>query len=187
MKVCDGIKALQELYRSCAISSFDFEEIRAFIIGDPNRSARGYRLESAIETIDRLVQNGNINDEMGSTLKNAVYSGDKDPVHSNNVYDYYDTPRQTSNSAPRNDEFDAPTVAANSESDKALKGGALGFVLTFLIGLIGFILCLILGDQKCKKASIITFCCEVGAGILIMIIFFIIFAVNPNIIFPNGL
>ena len=185
MRVCDGIKELQELYRACVISSFDFEEIRSFIIGDPNRSARGYRIESAIETIDRLVQNRDIDDAMGGMLKKAVYNGNKDPINSDNVYDYYDRPSAPTTSTP--DEFDAPKVSKNSDENKSLKGTAVGVLLSLFIGLIGFILCLLLGDEKCKKASIYTFCACVAINIIIVIIFVVILVVNPNIIFPGGL
>lgn len=45
----------------------------------------------------------------------------------------------------------------SSNTNASLHGGGLGFVLTFFFGLIGFILCLCLGDDDCKSAAKATF------------------------------
>ena len=58
----------------------------------------------------------------------------------------------------------------NKDNDKSLKGGVIGFILTFFIGLIGYILCLCLGDAPCKKAAHITFFVTIGIEVLFIII-----------------
>ncbi len=42
-------------------------------------------------------------------------------------------------------------------SDKPIKGNGLGFVLSFFLGLIGFLVALFLGDEDCKKMATKTF------------------------------
>ncbi len=65
----------------------------------------------------------------------------------------------------------APSQQNNSA---ALKGGAVGFLLTFFIGLIGFILCLCLGDEACKKAAKLTFIISIIAVVFIYLVIFML-------------
>ncbi len=43
--------------------------------------------------------------------------------------------------------------ASSSDSSKPLQGKVIGFVLTFFLFLIGFILCYCLGDEDCKDGA----------------------------------
>ena len=61
--------------------------------------------------------------------------------------------------------------------DKPIKGGILGFVLTFFIGFIGFIVCLIFGDEACRKTAIITFVATIVVGIVTAIIYLLFIGV----------
>ena len=82
----------------------------------------------------------------------------------------YDTNRTISS---ENDSY------TGSQNDKPLKGGSVGFALTFCthligLGIVGLILCLCLGDYNCKKASVITFL----APLIIIIAFFVFIAAH---------
>ena len=59
---------------------------------------------------------------------------------------------------------------ADEDANKSIKGGALGFVLAFFLGLIGLIIVLVIGDKKAKKAALITFFVSLAAGILLYVI-----------------
>ena len=56
---------------------------------------------------------------------------------------------------------------SSSNTNASLHGGGLGFVLTFFFGLIGFILCLCLGDDDCKSAAKTTFWVTFIIGVII--------------------
>lgn len=58
-------------------------------------------------------------------------------------------------------------------SDAPLKGSFIGFLITFVGGILGLILSVCLGDDKCKKSSIITFCICLGLTILIWVLYII--------------
>lgn len=51
--------------------------------------------------------------------------------------------------------------------NSSLHGGTVGFLLTFFLGLIGFILCLCLGDEDCKSAAKKTFIICLIIGLVI--------------------
>lgn len=67
--------------------------------------------------------------------------------------------------------------AKKTEEDKPIKGTALGVVLALFTGVIGLILCILLGDEQAKKAAILTFVIATVAGIVIAIISCIVYAV----------
>lgn len=46
---------------------------------------------------------------------------------------------------------------ADPDANKAIKGGFLGFLMAFFLGVLGLILCLIFGDKACRKGCVITF------------------------------
>lgn len=56
-----------------------------------------------------------------------------------------------------------------------IQGKGLGFLITFFLGLIGFIICLVLGDDDCKKASLITFIVKAIVVIVVWIFYILIF------------
>jgi len=55
----------------------------------------------------------------------------------------------------------------SSNANASLHGGGLGFVLTFFLGLLGFILCLCLGDDDCKSAAKTTFWVTFIIGVIL--------------------
>jgi hypothetical protein len=65
---------------------------------------------------------------------------------------------------------DEQLVNVNTEEQKSLKGGGVGFVLAFFFGLIGLVLCLLLGDEKCRKTAIKTFIIVIVVGFIMGII-----------------
>lgn len=72
----------------------------------------------------------------------------------------------------QNEELKKQVEQKNSAS---IQGKGLGFLITFFVGLIGFIICLALGDDDCKKASLITFIVSIIVSIVFGIIYFLIF------------
>lgn len=67
--------------------------------------------------------------------------------------------------------------AKKTEEDKPIKGTALGVVLALFTGVIGLILCILLGDEQAKKAGILTFVISTVAWIVISIIIGIVYSV----------
>lgn len=67
--------------------------------------------------------------------------------------------------------------AKKTEEDKPIKGTALGVVLALFTGVIGLILCILLGDEQAKKAGILTFVIATVAGIVLTIIICIVYSV----------
>lgn len=55
--------------------------------------------------------------------------------------------------------------------DKPLKGKPIGIILTLFTNLIGFILCLVLGDEDCRKASIATFIIAIIASFVLGLLY----------------
>lgn len=60
--------------------------------------------------------------------------------------------------------------SADPDATKAIKGGFLGFLMGFFLGILGLILCLIFGDRACKKGCAITVGVTFAAEILLLII-----------------
>ncbi len=58
------------------------------------------------------------------------------------------------------------SVQEPQKNESSFKGGVVGFVLTFFFGLLGFILCLLLGDEKCKKSATTTFIVTLILGVI---------------------
>ncbi len=58
------------------------------------------------------------------------------------------------------------------QNDKPIKGSGLGFVLSFFLGLVGFLLAIFLGDEECKKTATTTFiiCTAVTVVLVIAIV-----------------
>ncbi len=56
-------------------------------------------------------------------------------------------------------------LSSDPRNDKPIKGKGLGFVLSFFLGIIGFLIALFLGDEECKGMATKTFvvCLIVGA------------------------
>ncbi len=63
-------------------------------------------------------------------------------------------------------------VQVNNSSDKPIKGKGIGILLGLLLGLIGLILALCLGDEDAKKGGLIGFLIDLGVSIVISIISF---------------
>ena len=59
----------------------------------------------------------------------------------------------------------------NNSNQATLKGSTLGFVLTFFLGIIGFVLCYILGDEECKETAKKTFIICLVIGVFCAIIY----------------
>ncbi len=60
---------------------------------------------------------------------------------------------------------------SNTQNDKPIKGKGLGFVLSFFLGIIGFLLALFLGDEDCKKTAIKTFVVCIIIYVVLIIIY----------------
>lgn len=87
----------------------------------------------------------------GANLKDAGYTNPATKQDTNNNSNKIQTP--------------------NNDSNKSLKGELTGIFITIFIGIIGLILCLCLGDEKCKKAAIITFVIRAALYFLIRLTF----------------
>lgn len=59
----------------------------------------------------------------------------------------------------------------NYGNQASLRGSTLGFVLTFFLGIIGFVLCYILGDEECKETAKKTFIICLVIGVFCAIIY----------------
>ena len=79
-------------------------------------------------------------------VKNAISDDEFHKIRSSIILDALDKIEF------KNDEIITPI-----DSKKPLKGVASGILLTLFLPIIGFILCLILGDKWSKKSAIITF------------------------------
>ena len=79
-------------------------------------------------------------------VKNAISDDEFHKIRSSIILDTLDKIEF------KNDEIINPI-----DSKKPLKGVASGILLTLFLPIIGFILCLILGDKWCKKSATITF------------------------------
>lgn len=75
---------------------------------------------------------------------------------------------------------------ASSKNSAAIQGKGFGFLLTFFAGLIGLIICLALGDDDCKKASLITFVVSIVLSIVLVILYIVIIAAAVSSSYPYG-
>ncbi len=66
--------------------------------------------------------------------------------------------------------------SASVQNDKPIKGHVLGFVFSFFLGLIGFLLALFLGDEECKKTATKTFIICTILSVIIIIIYIAVIA-----------
>ena len=92
----------------------------------------------------------------------------------NNNYNYNQPNYYQTGYNPNYGYYNQTPNSYKSDSDKSIKGALLGFLITFFAGIVGFILCLILGDEDCRKASIITFCVCCGVVLFVFILWIII-------------
>lgn len=64
----------------------------------------------------------------------------------------------------------------NQTKDTSLKGKGIGILLTFFLGVIGLILCYVIGDEDCKKGALSCFIICTIIGVIIAIFYgFLIF------------
>lgn len=73
----------------------------------------------------------------------------------------------------KNESISFDNTEAPSKKEASIQGYGLGFVLSFFVGIAGLIIALILGDDNCKRAAIITFVCSIVLSVIVFIIYFI--------------
>ncbi len=64
----------------------------------------------------------------------------------------------------------SPPKNQGTPNDKPIKGKGLGFVLSFFLGLLGFLLAVFLGDEECKQTATKTFiiCSIISVAVVII-------------------
>lgn len=60
---------------------------------------------------------------------------------------------------------------SHNSGGASLQGKAVGFLLTFFTGIIGLILCYVLGDEDCKKGALICFIIGTIIGVILVAIY----------------
>lgn len=119
-------------------------------------------LNNKITELTKLHEDGMITDEEFKAAKEKLFD---EYIKSN-------SPSENSGNSQTN---------YNNETSK-IKGFWLGFFLTFIAGLIGLIICLITGDNECKRGSKIAFFINLGISIFLVIIYTVII-VNHGVMY----
>ncbi len=134
------------------------------IIDLKTKLSKGSKMKSAderLKELKKLHDDETINDEEYKSLKSKIL---KEYINDENLSNQNYGQSITSN-----------------KNDGKINGLGLGFVLGFFTNLVGLILGILLGDEDCKRGSIIGFCVSLALGIITTIIYLMICASIPSL------
>ena len=151
------IDCLCELHQNSLINDEEFAKFKREIYGGTYMS----ELSDKLNELTKLHENGTITDNEFKAAKEKLVS------------EYI-----KSNTSSENSNYDQLKEDENAK----IKGFWLGFFLTFIAGLIGLIICLLTGDNECKRGSKIAFFINLGISVFFIIIYVIIL-LNHGVIY----
>ncbi len=65
-------------------------------------------------------------------------------------------------------------VKQSTKKEKLIKGKGLGFLLSFFLGVIGFLIAMFWGDEECEKTAIITFVIHFIITVVLTVIYLVL-------------
>lgn len=148
------INCLCELHQNNLINDEEFVKFKKEIYGGTVMS----ELNDKLTELKKLHESGMITDEEFKAAKEKLVS------------EYIE-----SNSSSEAKNFN---VKIENVNEPKIKGFWLGFLITFAIGIIGLIICLLIGDNECKRGGKIAFFINLGIIVFFIIIYVIILLSN---------